>query len=210
MKNVFLLLILLLSVQLVSAQSKLGLKLSPTLSLNRATYDNDTYDLQEDGTGGRFVFGLIYDYMLSENYYLSTGLLYAPKRLAFSLRDKATATEVKEAYNLQYLQLPATLKLFTNELSLDTRVYFQLGGLLELKVAEKAQGKDYDVVDDIRFFDTSLYVGAGLERRLGYNTLLFGGIFYNRGLLNAVTDLQAPYDFELRNDLLGLDLGIKF
>lgn len=210
MKKVVLSLLLLCGMQAVMAQSKLGLKLSPTLALTRVDYEDSNFDVDADGSGGRFVFGLIYDYMLTENYYFSTGLLYAPKRVGFSAREAGTNAPKSEAYNLQYLQLPATIKLFTNELALDTRVYFQLGALTEIKVAEKPQNRDFDIVEDFKFFDFSLYVGSGIERRLGYNTIVFGGIFYNRGLTNIVSDLQDPYDFDIHTDLIGLDLGVKF
>lgn len=198
------------------AQSKIGIKFSPTLSTNRIKYDGDDYGFSSDGVGGRFVFGPVYDHFLSDNYSFSTGLLYAPKRVGLEIRDNANpALSRTESYNLQYLQIPATLKLFTNELALDTRLFFQLGGIMEIKINEKTDA-DVPAIDRFQFFDIGLHLGAGVEHRLGYNTILFGGFFYNRGLINAaakVNDTALPglaEDLSINNDLLGLDLGVKF
>lgn len=165
-----------------------------------------------DGVGGRFVFGPVYDHFLSDNYSISTGLLYAPKRVGLEIRHPNDATKNRtESYNLQYLQVPAALKLFTNELALDTRIFFQLGGLMEIKINEKPQNKVDPIVDRFQFFDVGLHLGAGVEHRLGYNTILFGGFFYNRGLINAAaTTVEMEDKLRIHNDLLGLDLGVKF
>ena len=190
------------------AQSKIGIKLSPTLSTNRIKYDGKDKAFSSDGVGGRFVFGPIYDHFLTENYSFSTGLLYAPKRVGLEIRQGGTSTT--ESYRLQYLQLPVTLKLFTNELALDTRLFFQLGGLFDIKISEKADA-DVPVVDRFQFFDAGVHLGIGVEHRLGYNTVLFGGFFYNRGLVNAAAKTTGLADkLRINNDLLGLDLGVKF
>ncbi len=193
------------------AQSKLGIKFSPTLSTNRIKYEGSDYAFSSDGVGGRFVFGPIYDHFLTDNYSISTGLLYAPKRVGLEIRRTGEANTT-ESYNLQYLQVPVTLKLFTNELALDTRVFFQLGGLMEVKINEKPGNKVNPVVDRFQFFDVGLHLGVGVEHRLGYNTILFGGFFYNRGLINAAakTTIDMADDLKIHNDLLGLDLGVKF
>ncbi|WP_224999974.1 porin family protein [Cesiribacter sp. SM1] len=190
------------------AQSKIGIKLSPTLSSNRINYEGNDAAFSSDGVGGRFVFGPIYDHFITDNYSFSTGILYAPKRVGLEIRRGNTPTT--ESYRLQYLQIPATLKLFTNELALDTRLFFQLGGLLEVKINEQTD-VDVPVVDRFQFFDVSLHLGAGVEHRLGYNTILFGGFFYNRGLINAAAKVNGLDDkLRINNDLLGLDLGVKF
>ncbi|EMR04313.1 porin family protein [Cesiribacter andamanensis] len=193
------------------AQSKIGIKFSPTLSTNRVNYEGSDFSVNSDGIGGRFVFGVVYDLFLADNYSFSTGLMYAPKRVGLEVTDRTTSMTRTEAYSLQYLQLPASLKLFTNELALDTRMYFQLGGLLDVKINEKAQSDDNRYIDKFQFFDFSVHLGAGAEYRLGYNTVLFGGFFYNRGVVNAARRTNDFADkLRINNDLLGLDLGIKF
>jgi hypothetical protein len=157
------------------------------------------------------VFGPVYDHFITDNYSFSTGLLYAPKRVGLERRHPNDPTKNRaESYNLQYLQLPATLKLFTNELALDTRIFFQLGGITEIKINEKPMNKVDPIVTRFQFFDVSLHLGAGVEHRLSYNTILFGGFFYNRGLINAAAKTPELDGLRINNDLLGLDLGIKF
>lgn len=193
------------------AQSKLGIKFSPTLSTNRIKYEGSDASFSSDGVGGRFVFGPVYDHFLTDNYSFSTGILYAPKRVGLEFKDNAnSANNRTESYNLQYLQIPLTLKLFTNELALDTRVFFQLGGIAEVKINEKPSNKVNPVVERFQFFDVGLHLGAGVEHRLSYNTVLFGGFFYNRGLVNAAAKVPGYDDLRINNDILGLDLGVKF
>lgn len=209
MRKLVLLVVAILALQTAHAQSKIGIKFSPTLSTNRINSEDPDNAFSSNGVGGRFIFGPIVDLFITDNYYFSTGLLYAPKRAAFTVTPAGGAS-IQEAYKLQYLQVPATLKLFTNELALDTRVYFQLGGLLEVKINEKAQQDDYIYVDRFRPFDISIHLGTGVEYRLGYNTLLFGGFYYNRGLINTVGRPLEGTDVNIKNDLVGLEIGVKF
>ena len=214
MRRLFFLLLAFFAFECAHAQSKIGIKFAPTLSANRVNSEGEGYSVNSNGVGGRFIFGPIFDIFIAENYYFNTGLLYAPKRIGIKITNTTTATPQTEeqTYKLQYLQLPATLKLFTNELALDTRVFFQLGGLLDVKIASKTQ-QNYttDFIDKTRLFDFAIHLGTGVEYRLGYNTMLFGGIFYNRGLVNAVTKTaEGGPDINVKNDLIGLDLGVKF
>jgi hypothetical protein len=157
------------------------------------------------------VLGPIFDLFLGDNYSFSTGLFYAPKRVGLEVTNRTTNITRTEAYNLQYLQLPASLKLFTNELALDTRIYFQIGGMLDVKINEKAQRDDNIYINKFQFFDFGVHLGSGVEYRLGYNTVLFGGFFYNRGLVNAARRTpEFANNLRINNDLVGLDFGIKF
>lgn len=205
MRKLFLLFFAVLTLQTAYAQSNIGIKFSPTLSTNRIDAGPGS-SVDPNGVGGRFIFGPIFDLFITDNYYFSTGLLFAPKRVGVSGPGE------QQAYNLQYLQLPANLKLFTNELALDTRVYFQLGGSLEVLISSNPQDTYANpIIDRTRFFDFSIQLGTGVEYRLGYNTILFGGFMYNRGLVNVVSQSRADLaGLRVRNDLIGLDLGIKF
>lgn len=209
MRKLILLVAAILALQTVQAQSKIGIKFSPTLSTNRINDEDPAYAFSSNGVGGRFIFGPIVDLFITDNYYFSTGLLYAPKRAGLTITPP-TGGRIQETYKLQYLQVPATLKLFTNELALDTRVYFQLGGLLEVKINEKPQQNTFIYIDRFRPFDIGIHLGTGVEYRLGYNTLLFGGFYYNRGLINSVTRTFGDVDVNIKNDLVGLDIGVKF
>lgn len=194
------------------SQATVGFTFSPNLSTNRVDYDRDSQnrDFTSNDTGLRFSGGPILDIELTENYYLSTGVLFISKRAGVTGREDLMTRE--EVYNLQYVALPATLKLYTNEISLDTRVYFQFGSTLEFLVSQKEKNEDNIYVTDFRFFDTSLLFGIGAEYRAGYNTSIFGGFSYSRGLIDSVDETmpQVENNLIIKNDLLSLNLGIKF
>lgn len=207
MKKYLVILVILMSISYARAQTELGLKISPLLSVNRVTDDEDDLNVSADGVGFRMSFGPIVDIYLKENYYISTGIFYTPKRAGIVTNDGVTSK--KEDYKLQYLQLPAGLKLYTNELALDKRLYFQIGTLTEIKIHEKNDDGDI-YIEKFRPVDFSVMAGFGLEYRIGVSSSVFGGISYTRGLINAASKRLGDADFSLKNDLVSLDFGIKF
>lgn len=205
MKKILFSLLILFS-GMTMAQTKLGLKVAPVASSNRAT--NDAQDVESDGSKMKVSIGLIVDKPLTETYYFSTGLVYIPKRVAFRFSDP---TIEDEEYNLQYLQIPLSLKLFTNEIAPDIKMFFQVGAGLEFKVYEEKQDPDYFIVNEFNAMDLSVILGSGVEYRAGINTTLFGGISYQRGLTNVLGEPAVGFeDLQLRSTILSIDLGVKF
>ncbi|WP_424962756.1 porin family protein [Ekhidna sp.] len=187
------------------AQIKLGLKLAPVIAANRAK--NDAQTVENDGSKMKFSVGLIADKTLSDTYFLSSGLIYLPKRVAF--RD-ATGT-IEEEYKLQYLQIPATLKLFTNEIAPDLKGFLQIGSALEILVFNEEEDPSYTTVEKFTPIDVPVILGAGIEFRAGINTAIFGGFSYQRGLVNVVNGAADGFgDLQLRNTVFSIDLGVKF
>ncbi|MGB3777617.1 MAG: outer membrane beta-barrel protein [Tunicatimonas sp.] len=193
--------------QIDFSRIKLGLQISPTLSFNRVNDESADVNFSSDGVGGRMIGGAVLDYMLTDNYFISSGLFFVPKRVG--LRNDVG--EAQDRYKLHYLQIPATMKLFTNEVALDTRIYFQAGFTLDIKLLDDNISETVTYVEDFGFVDSSLLLAAGAEYRYGYNTIFFGGFSYRRGLANVVRNEFAPVqDIVVKNDLFSLDLGIKF
>lgn len=190
------------------SQFKIGLQVSPSLSFNRVR-DEAPADFSPSGIGGRLIMGIIADYNFQENYFASSGLFFIPKRVG--LRG-SSPDQIKEIHRLHYLQIPATLKLFTNEVALDTRIYFQVGLTADIKILEDNISDQTQYIADFRPVDSSVLIGAGTEYRFGYNTIVFGGLTYRRGLSNIIRNRQDPSATGLiiKNDMLSLDLGIKF
>lgn len=192
-------------------QAKLGLKVSPSLSSNRILTDDKSYALATAGSAGRVKFGLEIDIPMSDNYAFGTGIFYSPKRFAYS--GSSLLNTFSEEYKLQYVELPVTLKLFTNEIQPDLRMYFQTGALLDVKVFED-HVVDHDAVEIKNFkpYDLAFVFGTGVEFKAGVNTLLFGGLSYERGLVNVIgkTEGDLPADISGRNDLFSLNVGVKF
>lgn len=192
----------------ILTNARVGIKFSPMFTYSRVDSDDSNLDASGKGIGFRAVFGPFIDVNLQDNYYFSTGLLYAPKRAGLEVEDEIENVKRDEIYSVQYLQVPLSLKLLTNEVDLDMKLYFQLGGILELKINEKPEVESNILVEDFRLFDISWLLGAGLEYELSQGFVLVGGLSYNRGLINAASDTSK--DFSLRNDLILIDLGIKF
>ncbi len=193
--------------QIDFSRIKLGLQISPTLSFNRVDDESADANFSSDGVGGRMIGGAVLDYMLTDNYFISSGLFFVPKRVGL----RSDVDEARDRHKLHYLQIPATMKLFTNEVALDTRIYFQAGFTLDIRLLEDNISETVEYVEDFGFVDSSLLLAAGAEYRYGYNTIFFGGFSYRRGLANVVRNEFAPVrDIMVKNDLFSLDLGIKF
>ncbi len=204
MKKFLFSLLILLSIGSM-AQVKLGLKLAPVIAANRAKNDAQTVD--NDGSKLKFSVGLIADKTLSDTYFLSTGLIYLPKRIAFKDADNT----VEEEYKLQYIQIPASLKLFTNEIAPDLKGYLQVGSAIEILVFNEEEDPAFTTIEKFNPIDIPVIIGAGVEFRAGINTTLFGGFSYQRGLINVVNEAEAAFeDIQLRNTVFSIDLGVKF
>lgn len=190
------------------SQVELGLQFSPSLSFNRIDDDDATESLSTNGVGFRGIFGLLADFYFQENYYFSTGLYFVPKRVGIEDANN----NISEAYRLHYLQVPASLKLFTNEVALDMRIYFQVGFTADIKILEDQISEEVAYIRNFRAFDSNFLLGTGLEYRMGYSTTVYGGLSYRRGLVNVVRNPLDPSvgDIIIKNDMLSLDLGVKF
>ncbi len=207
------------------SQTKLGLRLSPGLSFSRSEAANAS-NIENSNAALRFTFGPIADVFFRENYAFSTGLWFSTRRVGFqaaSVTNNNTDAPSGDYYiNTQYLQLPVSLKLFTNEVSPDLRIFFQMGGTIDVKIQENP---DFSTSNDNALllpFDVGALIGTGFELVMGPNTILLGGLSYNRGLLNVmrrrannnIVVNQAPIDqigrLNTRQDFVSVDLGIKF
>ncbi len=221
MRKFFFIITIIIFSSTVNAQSKLGLKFSPIISSSRVSLIDSLYDVTSNSSNGTFSIGLIYDHQITDTYFLSTGLIYLPKKTGFTVSSEDANTPLpsnvnaREIYKLQYLQIPVTLKLFTNEVMPDGRVFFQVGTALEFLVNNEPVKEDYDMVKDFRNFDFSVILGGGFEYRAGINTTLFVEASYQRGLVNQIRTLPKVGNFPqeelfIRSNIVSLDFGIKF
>lgn len=205
-----------------TAQVEIGLKVSPSVTHLRADspaangFQNEKSKL---GIGG----GIIVDYFFGQNYAFSTGLELTGKGGTVSFFDPARNARIEQKIGLQYLQVPVTVKLFTNDIATDTKLYFQLGGSLNAAIAGRING-DKRFVDPataqetkaskhVIIPDAGLRAGFGVEYQLGQSTKMLAGLSYHRGLLNIDNyfgDERGFKDVELKNSEFALDLGIKF
>lgn len=192
-------------------QVQIGFKLAPAISASRV--DGEDTGISKDGSGIRFTVGPVFDFMINknENYFFSTGIWFSTKRVG--IQSATDGDTESQSYNVQYIQLPMTLKLKSQEIALDKRIYVQFGPTFDFAVASKQKSGDtsFPLIDDFSFADVGLLMGAGLEWHLGNSTRLSTGFSYSRGLVNVMNQSGADLgDFTVKNDLFSLDLIVIF
>ncbi|NND94011.1 MAG: PorT family protein [Flavobacteriales bacterium] len=216
--------------------------------------------LEKDANRLAFSYGIITDFTIAgnPNYAFSTGVLinsqggtitnpmyHDGETTMFNKGDSTTTlidefAESTEKYRLQYLDIPLTLKLKTNEIGYFT-YYGQFG--LDLSFNIKARQdidykfpsepeinkEDINISEDISFFRTALQVGAGVEYNISGDTYLVGGIVWNNGLNNVFSDknfvkanddgepeftgnnaLREGEKMKVTSNYIGLTLGVFF
>jgi len=211
------------SVTVASAQVEIGLKVSPSIAFLRPDSPSST-NFQSEASKLRIGGGLIVDYFFGENYAFSTGLLLTGKGGSISYQDNTLNSRQQREYSVQYLEVPLTVKLYTNDVAPNTKLYFQVGGSANVAIAAKINDKKY--FDDpgttegetkalkyVIFPDAALLGGFGVEYQVGQSTKLLGGISYHRGLVNIDRYFDNTRKFNgvtIKNNEFALDLGIKF
>lgn len=204
MKKIVLFFSLLFFGAAADAQVRIGLRVSPYLNLISINNTNDTINISGANSGIRYSIGPVVDAYFGENYAFSTGIWFATRKFG------TKSNRVESVVNLQYIQIPVTLKLFTNEISDDLKLYFQLGGTADLKIAGEVADARPGEKDETRDINGSLYFAVGGEYQLGTNTALFAGFNYNRGLINMFSDKKVRDFLNGNVNLIGLEMGIRF
>ena len=193
------------------AQTKLGLKLTSSVITQRVTNSNDSISVTNGSNAFNPSFSLFVDIPLSESYFFTTGIGYISKRINLNVTKSDENLTQTKSYNIQYIQLPATLKLYTNEISIDKKLYFQFGPLIEIALHNKENNQNLQVIQEIQPIDVTLLFGAGLEIQLAPQTAMQIGLNYCRGLVNIVKEpAYEEGDLVIKNDLFGIDLAVKF
>ncbi|RYF85446.1 MAG: PorT family protein [Chitinophagaceae bacterium] len=203
------------------AQLEIGVKVTPNLGWNRIDGSNESAGYEGDGSRMHLNGGLVLDKFFGDNYAFSTGLLLATKGGTLSYPLLGTSIQSVDIMN-QYLEIPVSLKLYTNEVAPDIKAYFQLGGAFGFLTAAKIDGEKNIDIDGpggnetekaTKSFNTvelSALLGAGIEYQLGESTKVFTGLAFQHGLTDISDKKLGGDDLSMKNSMLGLDFGIKF
>lgn len=198
--------------QLNAQNYKIGVKIGPSFSMTRTGTDGPDTSIDGDGAAVQLLLGAFVDIGFKENYFFHTGINYATKETRLTVNHPGVGGgEVSERYAHDYLQLPMLLKLYTNEIVLDTKIYFNFGIIPEIRLSTSNEGVSTVLIEDFKSFDLAGNLGGGVEKSLGPNTRLFGGLNFNLGFLNMIknqSDLVDP--ITVKSNLLALEIGIKF
>lgn len=221
MKKLFLTLLASAGISTAFAQVEIGLKISPAITSIRADGSANKFD--SESAKFSFAGGVLADFFFGENYAFSSGLFLTGKGGTITYNENTLAGPVpfKQKIATQYLEVPATVKLFTNEVATDVRLFFQVGASIGFPIATRINDeKTYIGVDGetkasdhVFFMDANGIVGLGAEYQLGESTKFFGGFSYHRGLIDFDRYFEKTRNFSdvsLKNDVIALDLGLKF
>jgi hypothetical protein len=210
MKQIIVLALLLFVFFPAHPQVKIGISVQPGILANRVSDNIDAVSAAKDGSKPKLWLGIHFEKVLNENNHLLTGLNWAPKRFGMRLNDENGQRTLN--VKMQYVQVPVMLKLYTDEIALDKKLYFQVGPTFDFKVYDTSDASLEDFyINKINFWDVSLHFGGGMDFRVGYNTRISGGIAYYRGLVNAIIP-ESSYkgDLRVKNDFYALNVSIHF
>ena len=202
---------------------EMGIRFAPSLNLNTADGSGAYAGFLPNGTGVRMSVGPTIDYFFfKDRYALSSGLFYTVKRSGFQMPGNFGESQAgpggpykESTYNLQYLQVPVSVKLFANNIAPSMRMYIQTGGLLSLKLAEHAVEPERNGLymaesggsrRQYGFGDIELLLGVGVQYRLNPVNAVNIGVSYQRGLLDVARGSQLIS----KSRVVSLDLGFKF
>lgn len=221
MKKLLLAICFLCSSSAAFAQWEIGIKLSPSIATNRVISPAGL-NFEPLNAKTHFGGGVIADYFFGENYAFSTGLIYNAKGAGVSYRDITVdpAVNRSDEFGIQYLEIPVTIKLYTNDIATDTRLYFQAGGSFDPRISAKVNGNKLDAANGdkkytsyFNLMDITALFGAGAEMQMGESTKIFGGFSYHRGLIDIDDYYEEKFDnknIEIKSNYVALDLGLKF
>lgn len=204
---------------------EMSFRVAPSISFNTVEGTGVYSQFRADGVGVRMSVGPSLDYFFfKDRYAFGTGLWYTIKRSAFVIpasfgqeRFIPNRPAVEAVYNLQYLQIPLTVKMYANNLAPGLRGYIQCGGLLDIKLAEKALDKTTNALYNYAsaggeyqrqytLLDLGVLLSAGVQYKINTVNALNLGLSYQRGLTSVMRDANL----DARNNNVVVELGFKF
>jgi hypothetical protein len=200
-----------------------GLKAAP--SLNWFKPDNNKQS--NDGTKFAFGYGVMTEFNFTENYCFATGIevnnVRGATRIAIAETGTGIPGELSQKLKLQYLTLPLTLKMKTNEIGM-MKYFGQFGisngVLLKSKTDYTAtiasssitkENEDYAKYTGL--FRESLIVGLGVEYNLVGSTSAMFSINYDNGFTDVYGKQrrkQLDYPGKLTSKAIVFNIGVLF
>jgi hypothetical protein len=209
---------------------KIGFNLSPSIDF----FQTSTEDVALDKVRAKLGYGLMAEYAFTNNYAITFGLEHkmAGASLDFDAKadvryfDQSDKTEYRlltRAHRLDYVNIPITLKLMTNQIGYFT--YFGQFGV-DLSILASSQAKDSrqvllssttdtsGVVSEVfgsaseaqdfigrynqsMFINVKLRIGAGFEWNFSGNTALVVSVSYHNGFIDLMKDSNVD---KVKND----------
>ena len=221
-KKTIISLIIIFSPFILNAQQRIsfGLHADPVISW----FASDIKETKNDGARPGFSFGLTYNKYFTPNYSFSTGisLISAGGRLISSdttvmefSNYKSTVLPGKAVvYKIKYLSIPIGLKLQTNQIGYIT-FFSDLGLDPKVVIGGKADIPSLNVsgetaTNELRRFNLSYHITAGIEYSLGGSTALVLGLNFDNNFLDITKDNGKQLKDVVTHKLLSFRLGVNF
>lgn len=183
---------------------RLGFKIDPVFSNTLKPFENG---VQKDGSRFGVNYGLMADVMFSDGrgafatglevVHASGSLLYKDNNKGL-YRAEAAGAEQKYTVKLQYLQIPISVKLKTNENNgfrwwgqFGTYMGALLGSRLDYSYGSKSED-NIKIMNKTNKVNLGLLLGAGGEYRVAEKTDLYFGL----GFENGFTDITSNKDWK--------------
>jgi len=219
-RNISIAVILFLATSSVFGQDiRFGILFDPTITWLRS----DINTVKRDKARMGFDIGMTADYYFSRNYALSSGvsLFNMGGRLTYTdgitLRTKARDEQIKKEgkvkYIIQYIKIPASLKLKTVEIG---RITYSanLGFDLLMRVSTRVTyiNMNDEVVkkakanQETKFFNLGCHFGGGAQYSLGGDTSIFAGLSF----MNTFGDITKRSHDKITSNNLVLRIGVMF
>lgn len=244
MKKIVAISAFLLGFSLVATAQELirfGFQVSPAFSW----MSSNSSRINTSGTNLGIKLGMVGEYYFQENYAFTTGigfhfnsggtLLYDNPGSYWKKTDlpdplTSLSADTKLKYDIQYLEIPAGLKMRTREFGyiryfLEPNIVF--GFRTQARGTIKDPGKNgedeekYNIQKEVNALNLSWGLRGGIEYTISENTSLVGGIGFQVGFTDATDDNGTEFDSstpsgERREDSKGtvraivLRLGVMF
>lgn len=221
-KKITLIIILIFSPFILNAQQKInfGIHVDPVISW----FSTDIKKVQNDGARAGFNFGLTYNKYFTPNYSFSTGisLLRAGGRLVSTDTTVMEFAKFKSivlpgnpvVYKIQYLVFPLGLKLQTNQIGYLT-FFSDLGLDPKIVISGRADIPSLNISDEkatneLKLFNLSYHVTAGIEYSLGGSTALVLGLNFDNNFLDITRDNGNQPTDKVSHKILSFRFGVNF
>lgn len=225
MKKIAIILLVVSGALKVSAQDsglRFGLTLSPQVSWLTAG-DNG---LEGNGSYLGFSYGLLMDVLIPTNYAFATGLLISYEGGSITYLDETKFNSFPDViypagtsvdYRVQYIEIPLSLKLRTNQIGYLTYFgQFGLQGGVAIRsradietLSGTLNAEKVDFGKDVTPGNFGLLLGGGLEYAISGKTALLAALQFHNGFID-VTDNPKDYKKSSTLSHFRLQLGVYF
>ncbi|MBA4322215.1 MAG: hypothetical protein C0408_05295 [Odoribacter sp.] len=216
----FLLITLVVSGRLSGQNISFGIFADPVISW----FSTNIKEVKNDGARAGFNFGFTFNRYFSDNYAFSTGIsiLNAGGRLAgtdttnmkFNNLSAKVSPGQTVVYKIQYLSIPLGLKFKSNQIGYIT-FFTDIGIDPKFVIGGKADIPYLDIegeaaMNELRGFNLSYHVMAGIEYSLGGSTAMVFGLGFDNNFMDVTKDiLDQPAD-KVTHKILKFRIGVNF